>query len=449
MKWIAKEFLDVRPGEWAKTLSLALFFFLVIAVFWVLKPIKRGLMIDFYGEEDAGFDLFGFVLSGAQTEQIGKVVNMVVAYFVVIGFTLLVRRLERQQVVYVFAGLLAMLLTVFALSISSPGAATVWTFYVFGDIYNTVMVATFWAFTADVILPQQSRRLYGLIGLGGVVGGFVGASLVSGYVEGFGRAPFLWASVGAMGVIAAVAWFVDKQSDPAQRLSTGAHTRTDEEEGDAAASGGSTSAALEGAKLVFRSKYLIGIMVLLGLYELVSNVIDFQLAATIEASGLQDRELDAIFGFVGQLIGVGSIVVQLFVTTFVLRRFGVGTALMFLPIAILITSAGFLVVPVLGFAIAMSVSDNGLNYSINQSAREALYTPTTPDEKYKAKAFIDMFVQRFAKVLAVAINLGVTAFAGLAGIRWLSIVSLGVLVGWLAVVRFLGRRFEEKAATAA
>ena len=78
----------------------------------------------------------------------------------------------------------------------------------------------------------------------------------------------------------------------------------------------------------------------------------------------------------------------------------------------------------LGFAIAMSVSDNGLNYSINQSAREALYTPTTPDEKYKAKAFIDMFVQRFAKVLAVAINLGVTAFAGLAGVPaffWLTV----------------------------
>lgn len=436
MKRIAKEFFDVRPGEGAKTLGLALFFFLVIAVFWVLKPIKRGLMIDFYGEANAGFDLFGFVLSGAQTEQLGKVVNMVVAYFVVIGFTLLVRRLERQQVVYVFAGLLAALLAIFALSISAPDAATVWTFYVFGDLFNTIMVATFWAFTADVILPQQSRRLYGLIGLGGVVGGFVGASLVSGYVEEIGRAPFLWASVGAMGVIAAVAYFVNRQSDPAARPGTG---------DEAAASGATTSAAFEGAKLVFRSRYLLGIMVLLGLYELVSNVIDFQLAATIEASGLQGRELDAIFGFVGQLVGVGSIVVQLFVTTFVLRRYGVGTALLFLPVAVLISSVGFLVVPVLGFAIAMSVSDNGLNYSINQSAREALYTPTTPDEKYKAKAFIDMFVQRFAKVLAVAINLGVTAFAGLAGVRWLSVVSLVVLVGWLAVVRFLGRRFEEKA----
>ena len=105
MKRIAKEFFDVRPGEWAKTLSLALFFFLIIAVFWVLKPIKRGLMIDFYGEANAGFDLFGFVLSGAQTEQLGKVVNMVVAYFVVIGFTLLVRRLERQQVQGIALGL--------------------------------------------------------------------------------------------------------------------------------------------------------------------------------------------------------------------------------------------------------------------------------------------------------------------------------------------------------
>ena len=49
----------------------------------------------------------------------------------------------------------------------------------------------------------------------------------------------------------------------------------------------------------------------------------------------------------------------------------------------------------------LNTADNAFSYSINQSAKEALYVPTTEDEKYKAKAFIDMFVQRAAKAVAV------------------------------------------------
>jgi len=149
---------------------------------------------------------------------------------------------------------------------------------------------------------------------------------------------------------------------------------------------------------------------------------------------------------VGQITGIGSIVVQLLVTSFVMKRYGVGVALLFLPVAVLFGSVGFLLVPSLVFVVAMSASDNALNYSINQSAREALYTPTSRDVKYKAKAFIDMFVQRLAKVVAVALNLGVAAFVGVQGVRWLSLASIAVLVAWIAVVRYAGRQFDARAA---
>ncbi len=429
LKRLREQFLDVRRGEWPVALALALFFFLVIAVFWVLKPLKRGLLLSFYGGD--AFMLFGQALGGAEAEQIGKVLNMVLAYGAVVLFTLLVRRFERQQVVYLFCALLAGVVALFAWSVAQPGLFDVWSFYVFGDIFNTIMVATFWAFTNDVIRPEQAKRLYGPIGLGGVVGGFVGATFVSAYVEEIGRRPLLLACLGALAAIAAIAWFVNRRSpQPAQ---------------GGAADEPSVSAAVEGARLVFRSKYLLAILGLIGFYEVVSNIVDYQLAKTIEEAVAGGLDYDAAFGFVGQLTGIVSILVQLFVTAFVMNRFGVGVALLFLPAAIFLGSAGFLVVPVLGVAVFMSVADNSLNYSINQSAKESLYTPTSRDAKYKAKAFIDMFVQRFAKVVAVGLNLFFAVAVGVGGVRWLSVVSLVVLVGWLAVVRFAGRRFEEKA----
>jgi len=118
-----------------------------------------------------------------------------------------------------------------------------------------------------------------------------------------------------------------------------------------------------------------------------------------------------------------------------------GVALAFLPAAVMVSSIGFFVVPSLLAAASMSVSDNAFNYSINQSAREALYVPTSKNAKYKAKAFIDMFVQRLAKVASVALNLGFS-IAIVSGVRWLSIVTLVMVIAWLFLVRYVSRGFR-------
>ena len=105
-------------------------------------------------------------------------------------------------------------------------------------------------------------------------------------------------------------------------------------------------------------------------------------------------------------------------TSFVMTRFGIGVALLVLPFTVALGSSAFLLFPVLWVGSLLNTADNGFSYSINQSAKEALYVPTTQAEKYRAKAFIDMFVQRFAKAIAVAISLGITfAFQDFASLR--------------------------------
>jgi len=136
--------------------------------------------------------------------------------------------------------------------------------------------------------------------------------------------------------------------------------------------------------------------------------------------------------------------VQLFLTSFVMTRFGLTVALMVLPVAILAGSAGFLVFPILWVGSSLNTVDNGFSYSINQSSKETLYVPASKDEKYKAKAFIDMFVQRFAKALAVGVSLIVTSiFVEFDSIRYLSLLTVALIVLWLWAVRFAGRRFDE------
>jgi AAA family ATP:ADP antiporter len=435
---IRQEFFDIRGGEWPKALGLSLYFFLVIAVFWVLKPMKRGVILNYFGEHP--LEIAGWMLSGAQAEQIGKVLNMVVAFAVVGLFTWLVRRYARHYLILIFCALFGVLFLFFGGAINqieALGAGAVWSFYVMGDIWTTVMVATFWAFANDLNSGSEAERLYGIVGLGGVLGGFVGATVVSGFVETAGRAPLLFACLVPTAVIGGLAvWIHNREiaSDPTAEDPCCPEEHEVVEEGNA---------FLEGGRLVFQSKYLLGIAAVIGLYEMVSNVVDFQLSMLVEQNITSGPERDAFFGIVGQATSLVSIGVQLFLTSFVMKRFGVKVALLFLPMAILGGTLGFVILPTLAFVGFMSVSDNALNYSINQSAKEALYTPTTQDEKYKAKSFIDMFVQRAAKVGAVVLNLGLTALV-VADVRWLSVAVGILLVAWIFVIRFLGRRYETR-----
>jgi AAA family ATP:ADP antiporter len=422
---------DIRRGEWGKALAMSGFFFLVISVFWVVKPIKRGLILGYYADDP--LRLFDWTWHGAEVEQLAKAVNVLVALVAVGLFTAAVRRFRRVVVVYACCAVFAVGFAAYGLGVDDLNGPLVFSFYAFGDLFNTVMVVLFWAFMNDLVEPDQAKRLYGVVGLGGVLGGLFGSTVVRQAVEDVGRAGLLASCVIPLFVVAVIAWWVDGI----------AHKRFGREGHRLEAK--HRSALFEGARLVRGSHYLTGIAATILLYEIVSNVVDFQLSATVQRLIEGDTERDAFFALVGQVTGVVSVVVQLVLTSLVMRRFGVGVALMFLPIAILVGSMGFLAVSTLAFATMMSASDNALNYSINQSAKEALYVPTTRDEKYKAKAFIDMFVQRSAKLLAVGLNLAFAAVVGLAAVRWLSLGTIAALVVWIPLARYLGRRFEDRA----
>jgi AAA family ATP:ADP antiporter len=206
--------------------------------------------------------------------------------------------------------------------------------------------------------------------------------------------------------------------------------------------GAGGSAAVEGARLVFRSPYLLSIVAIVGLYEIVSTVMDFQFTSTV-ANYLEGKAIGEQFSTVFAITNVVSMIVQLFLTSFIMTRFGVGTALMVLPVAALSGSVGFMALPVLWMGSALNTIDNAFSYSINQSAKEALYVPTTQDEKYKAKAFIDMFVQRFAKAVAVGVSLAITTiFSDFSSLRWLSLFTVAIVAVWMVAARYAGRHFS-------
>ena len=441
-----KAIFDVRREELPIAILMGLYFFLVITSFWVLKPIKKSIFIGYY-EAQNGFHLLSWQLGAAQAELLAKILNMVVAAIAVTVFTALSKRFVRQQLTVIFSVFFIACYFAYSLLLpddfTRPGhGVTVWTFYLFGDLYSTLMVATFFAFLNDSVTSESAKRLYGVIGFGGVAGGAFVSTTVRTFIKSVSNAGWMLILVAVALVIAGIAIAAGRFIDRINRINrilSQSEIRNPKSEIRNPQSG---NPALEGGRLVFSSGYLLAIVGIVGMYEMVSTIMDFQFTSTV-VHYMQGAAIGEHFSTVFAITNWMAMFVQLLLTSFVMRRLGVGVALLFLPVAALLGSAGFLVAPILLFGSALNTADNGFSYSINQSAKEALYVPTTKEEKYKAKAFIDMFVQRFAKALAVVLSLGITSvFRDFSSIRWLSALTVVILVGWLATVRYAGKRFE-------
>src|SRR5690606_28369405 len=115
-------------------------------------------------------------------------------------------------------------------------------------------------------------------------------------------------------------------------------------------------AALEGARPVARSRYLLAIVTIVGLYEIVSQLMDFQFKATT-SHFLGADEIDAHLATVYAITNWTALAVQLFATSFVMTRFGVTAALLVLPLAALGGSAAFLLLPALWTGSFLSIAD--------------------------------------------------------------------------------------------
>jgi AAA family ATP:ADP antiporter len=200
------------------------------------------------------------------------------------------------------------------------------------------MVPTFFAFLNDSVTGDQAKRLYGLVGFGGVAGGAFGSIALATLISRISTSVWMLVLIGVMLVIMFLAYAASR-SIPAgdSRPSRSSEHGAGEREGNA---------ALEGARLVFRSRYLLAIVAIVGFYEMVSTIMDFQFSASVEhfvASAAIGEHFSRVFA----ITNISAMFIQLVFTSFVMTRFGVGTALLVLPIAALGGSTGFLLFPAL------------------------------------------------------------------------------------------------------
>jgi AAA family ATP:ADP antiporter len=411
---------DVRRGEWALALGFAAFFFLVITTFWILKPLRTS---QFLGVLGAKYLPWARLVTACLMLPVGAAVGY------------LSTRVSRRALL--LGATVAFGLGHLAFWVLDPLVPEAWVhvpFYFWVDLYVTTSVALFWSFLNEHVTVDAAKRLFGIVGAGGMVGGIVGSSLSGFLAPVFGGRHLLLLTLGTTLATFGVILLLERQ------LARAGLERSGDKPGVKAPS---ARAAWDGAAMVFRSPYLLGILGIVTLYEVSSVLADYQFSSLVGATFPGKVLADQRTAYLGQFslaTGLIGLAIQLLATSAIQRRLGLGAALAVLPLALLAGAGCFAVVPGLLGAMLWFGADATLNYGIHQSSKEALYAPTSVAVKYRAKAFIDVFGIRFAKALGAAVTWGFLA-AGLEP-RWQAVAGIVVAVLWLLVIRVTARRFE-------
>jgi AAA family ATP:ADP antiporter len=114
---------------------------------------------------------------------------------------------------------------------------------------------------------------------------------------------------------------------------------------------------------------------------------------------------DGVAAFYGDFftwVNSVALVLQALVASRLLKYGGFGAILLMLPVIALMSYAAMALVPVLIVIKMMKIAENSTDYSINNTARNVLWLPTTTEMKFKCKPAIDTVFVRLGDALAAA-----------------------------------------------
>ena len=417
---VATRLTGTHPDEAGIVLLSGAYFFFILSAYYVLRPIRDGMGVA-GGVENIPW-LFTATLAG-----------MLVAHPI---FASIVSRWPRRRFVTVTYRFFMLNLLVYYLLLTGLGGGTaaVWvgrTFFVWISVFNLFVVSVFWSFMTDIYRERQSRRLFGLIGVGGTVGGIVGSSITAFLVGVLSLPTLLWFSI----ILLECAVLCLKRLDRRVGSKPSSDVPSSDVPSSAEVIGGS---ALDGIRRVLASPYLLGICAFMLLFTIGSTFL-YNIQAEIVSRAFSDTpQQTSVFARIDLAVNTLTLVTQLFLTGRLMKWLGVGVTLALLP---LISMVGFLALgaaPVFAVFVMFQVLRRAGNFAIAVPTREVLYTVLPRRDKYKAKNFNDTFVYRAGD------QAGAWSFAGLGALglsttamAWSMVPVAGV---WLLVALWLGRR---------
>ncbi|MCF8178778.1 MAG: MFS transporter [Sulfuritalea sp.] len=407
------KWLKLEPGEGAAVAWAFAYFFLLLASYYILRPLRDEMGIA------GGIAKLPWVFTG----------TFIAMLLAVPLFGFIASRLPRRQFLPLVYGFFILNLLLFYLAFQIDGwrEVTARAFFIWASVFNLFVVSVFWSFMVDIFSSAQGKRLFGLIAAGGTAGAITGPLLTS----------LLVVPVGPMNLLLISALLLAGAVLCIRQLGVWS-ARQAPAEGAASAPEALGGSVLAGLTLILRSPYLLGVALFMLLFTTLSTFLYFEQAHIVAQSFASSAERTRFFALLDLTVNTLTVLVQVLVTSRLLGRLGVAGSLALVPLLSALGFALLALTPVLAALAGFQVLRRAGDYAITRPSRELLYTVVDREAKYKAKNALDTVVYRGGDALAGWLFAGLKSLGlGLAVIAW---IAVPIALAWAAIAFWLGRR---------
>jgi len=393
--------------DWERVIGLSVLAFLILFSYAIARPTTESLFLEAHGSEELPW------------------VWALVAGTALVVVAIYNRVVPGRELVGLFgaAALLSGLLLVGlqgARAVGAPGVHHA--LYVWKDVYVVVLVEIYYTFANSVFPIRTARWAYGWFGMVGAFGGMVGNLAVGGLATRYGTASALWLVLPLLAAMWGVCVVLARRAG---------HRGTADEE---------RPGVLAGLGVVWRSEYLVLVLLLIGVVQVAITLVDLQFNTVVEQVHPDTDQRTAVIGQVYAAISAGTIVLHA-LTCPVLRLAGVPLTLLGIPGVLGVAVGGFAAAPAFFTVAVAKVASKCLDYTLFRAAKEILYIPLGYREKTEGKAVVDMLTYRVAKG---GVALLLVALASVRTVGLVNSLTTGALVVWIGLTAVIISRFRAR-----
>jgi AAA family ATP:ADP antiporter len=179
---------EVRPGEGATAVLLAVNVFVLLSAYYTIRPLRSALLLPVEIPLPGGR-----VMTGPEIQSYTGAILAALFLFIVPLYSALASRVDRMRLINSVTMFFVVTLVAFyflnQLSVAPTVVAV--TFFCGWACVQLMIIAQFWSFANELYTPDQGKRLFAIVGFGGSVGAIGGALIASNLITRVGLLPMM------------------------------------------------------------------------------------------------------------------------------------------------------------------------------------------------------------------------------------------------------------------
>jgi len=427
LKNFLKQLYDVREGERQLTLLMVALHFLYMVSFYLLKPARDSLFLTELGALQL------------------PVIYIMMA-IISVPFTIyLSKKLQHSNIFWVINGTILFLLAnliVLRFIIPFDQPWVYYLFYIWVSLYGIFITSQFWLFANYIFDAAQSKRLFGLLNVGAILGAMAGSELSNRLVDdlGFKTESLIYFCMLTLFIGLVIVYKIYRKETGADSDIRTYNTNTNRSYLETSRH---QERFWELFQSIYKSRYQVLILGIVAITMIASTFVDFQFKTIAVESYTSRSEMTSFMGKFYMLMSLTALILQVFVSHIFIRLGGIGMAVIARPATLLVTASMLIINPTLLTAAVMRGADGGLRYSIDKTGRELLFMALPQHVKQKTKIFIDVFVDRFARGIAGLLLLVFVVIMGLSVIQ-LGYIVAGIVALWITLSLLTRKQYTQQ-----